>query len=199
MAVSAPFCLSSDVAMYHPVLLQDSLSDFEDDLSTPSKTEVDAFIVSISNAILMRLAQGGWYVPLQDLDGETWPDHQTEMLKLMTIVGVGFFISGPNISNPGGRGERKSPFQQQYETMLNDLYNPMTKVAGNFRAKYRMGTPAMYGVIDRGTPATSRQLEANNVPEPGTWMMNNDYAFYLESKRRELHKLYDTHILTGVK
>lgn len=150
-APAAPFCTTAEVARLHRQVLK-SLSDFADppNATIPSKTEVTDYIILISNQILMRFRAAGYIIPFVELSGETWPDDQTEYLRLLCVMGSSGIIAGPAVSNPGVRGGRiNNVFKQEYLEGLDEIFSRETRIAIPWRAQYYSMTPAEKAV---GTP-----------------------------------------------
>lgn len=159
MAVpSSPFAQSSNVAPYVGIRLNDR-GDFEDGITVPGRTSVDQFIADVSGQILARFRLAGYTTPLVT-DGATWPDNQTDFLRMLTVMGVCFILNSPYVENPGRRTGDGNAFDKLYSNGLDEIYDKGARVAGPFfGCSYRNMTPAERSVATPAIPTTSWLLE----------------------------------------
>jgi len=139
MAVpTSPYCASNDVAILLQQLLKYA-SDFSAS-TQPTKVVVEKLITWKSAEIDMAFASIGFYVPYEEISGESWPSLQTNMLELMCSFGAAGMVAGP-VLKPApamGRDSGKSPnaYTAAYDAFIASI---PTNAAG-FRMKYRPGT-----------------------------------------------------------
>ncbi len=111
-------------------------------LTKPDGETVEYFIKMVASAVDMRLMQAGYIIPLEALDGETWPESQTYFLDYLVGLGAAGLIGNTLRPAPAmGPGSENSPgnvFYQQYNTWVEMI---ATGKMG-LRAKYRISTPA---------------------------------------------------------
>lgn len=161
---SAPFCLSSNVAPYMS-LRMNNRGDFEDGVTNMSKTTVDGFIDDVSAQILGRFRLAGYTVPLTDLTGITWPSTQTDFLRALCVMGACSVLSSLFVANPGRRSADGNPFEKLYNSGLEDIFRTAfsIRIAGPFYgAQYKSMSPAEKAVGVPAVPTTSHLLTMND-------------------------------------
>lgn len=145
MAVTSPYATSNLVALLQKNLLMGA-TDFTPASQVP-KEYIDQFLIWASAAIDMQLGQAGYLIPLQDLDGETWPVHQTAWLQLVACLGA-ITLVAPTLKpapaiGPGRVGSSESIAKTAYQMELDRIYNIQTnRTQIRLRAKFYRGTPA---------------------------------------------------------
>ena len=156
MAVpTAPFCLSSNVAPYFFIRLK-GRGDFEDGVTSISKTSVDAFISNVSAQILARFRRAGYVTPLVALSGVDWPDDQTNFLTVLCVTGALSILSSPLITDPSSGGD--NPFKEPYDAGLDEIFDIKSKNGGAgpfYGCQYRSMTKAERAVGVPAVPTTS--------------------------------------------
>ena len=169
--------------------------------STVTKTQVDQFISWISSQIDLQFSMAGYTLPLAELSGETWPTSQTTWLQITATLGAVAMAGGyaqkplPAIA-PGRGGGSGNTFQDLYQAELNKIYNPQTKQTYlNFRAQYRVGTPAQIALTDpRGPTSDFMEGRLDPVRYYDNWCIADsilNVQAYLESLGIAWDYMYD--------
>lgn len=141
MAVpSAPYCDSVSVAILVSQLLKGN-TDFSTE-TQPTKRVVNTFITWICAEIDMAFAQLGFYVPYQEISGETWPDSQTNILRMMSSFGVAGTIVGPASKPAPAMGRDGGGSENAYTTTYKNFLSAISTNAAGFRMNYRVGSKA---------------------------------------------------------
>jgi hypothetical protein len=110
--------------------------------SKPNDSVVFFYLNMTASAVDMALNQAGYYLPLEPIEGETWPVSQSYFMDYLTGLGTVGLIGNTLRPAPSmGPGSDNSPgniFYQQYITWISRISS------GNMglRAKYRIGSPA---------------------------------------------------------
>lgn len=165
----SPFTTSAAVAYFAKAMLKGN-TDFDDVDTNPKKAVVDTFISMVSAQMEMQFSSAGYYIPLAEIAGETWPTAQTTYLNLVATLGSVAIVGGysqrplPAVG-PGTSGSSGNVFQDLYNAELQKIYDPATRRTSlNFRANYRIGTPAQITLTDPKGP-TSDFLEGRYDPQ----------------------------------
>lgn len=174
-----PYCTSEDVAAF--LLNLAPSGDFSTN-TTPTKAAVESLIGMYSGWIEARFASIGYFVPWVELDGESWPDFQGAILKLMNALGAAGAISGPVLKPApaigGKRGQADNVLTADFKQFLEQV-----SVDGHgIRAKYRVGSKAERFVHDPIGPLTDYLLgyfDATN------WQTTFEYTAMVESVRND--------------
>ena len=192
MAVSAPYADSEMVALLQKNLVLGA-TDFTAKSPLP-KNNLDNILIWVSSAVDMQLNQAGYLIPLQDLDGETWPTHQTAYLQLVTILGAIAMISPAMkpapAQGPGRAGSSENTFQTLFNTELTRIYNMQTnRTMLRIRAKFYLGTPAEKAITEPASPKSdySRNSLASGNLDPYKRMYFWDYTM-LQNRMVEIFK-----------
>ncbi len=88
----APYCSTSAVYYMVGKKVGSGQADFKPS-GTPSKDTVEEWVENASSRIDGALHSAGYYVPLQAMEDETWPDWQTKFMAYFCAVGVASMIS----------------------------------------------------------------------------------------------------------
>lgn len=146
-----PYAVSSQVALLLPPLMNNN-QDFDDINTVPRKTAVDQYLTWVSNQIDMQFSQAGFVVPFQALEGEQWPEHQTQYLELVCALGAAAMTGGhvlkpaPAIST--GRGNSSGNiYQDMFNSELRKIYDGKQSYI-RFRSRFYAGTPAEYSITE---------------------------------------------------
>lgn len=145
VAPTTPWCTSADVAAFNAAFMGGK-TDF--DTNGPVKlASVDSMRTLISNHVSMQFQSAGYKIPFQELSGETWLDHQTSYLNLVTVLGISAKLFSslmnayPSAVRSGGR--LGNILDEQYSLELRKIYNHQTNLSQiRFRAAYWPSTPA---------------------------------------------------------
>lgn len=128
--------------------------------TNPTLAAVTQFISWISSQIELQFSMAGYILPLAEIADETWPTSQTTYLQLIATLGTVAMAGGfaqkplPAIA-PGRSGSSGNVFQDLYNAELAKIYNPQTNATYlNFRATYRVGSPAQIACSDPRGPMT---------------------------------------------
>lgn len=154
---TAPFCESTDVAIFFPELkgAADFKSKDDPHPTTPTKENVDSCISFVSTHLVIAFRQAGYVVPLAAMSGETWPDDQTTYLKFVTAVGATSLAGGYALSGTPKRKKDQDVFQALYAEELQRIYDTRLKVSSlRFRAAHYRGTPAEMALSEPYAPVT---------------------------------------------
>lgn len=155
-APSAPYCESADVAVLTPQLV-DAATDFSTS-TTPTRVVVSRFIRWVSSQIDMKFASLGFYVPYEEISGETWPDAQTYLLELMTGFGVAGMIVGPVIKPAPAMGRDSGKSDNAFTLAFKSFLESIPVDAAGFRMNYRVGSKAEQICRTRRGPITDYLL-----------------------------------------
>lgn len=181
MVPAAPYTTSEMVALFQRNLIYGQ-QDFTPFTVIPAAT-VDKFIVWVSGAINQKFSEAGYVLPFSPLSGETWPDHQTAWLEMVTCVGVSSFMSPSLLPAPGvGPGSSASSgnvFKTMYDEHLKQIYDG-TRTHLRFRAAYYNDSPAERVLLQPRGP-TSNFL-AGQV-DPTSVMLMTDYTDLIDRVR----------------
>lgn len=161
----APYCSSSTVYYMVEKQVGAGQGDFLAD-SIPSKRTVDQWIESIASRINGALQSAGYYVPLQAMTGEAWPDWQTKLMEYFNAVGVASMVSddptSPTFVNLQS-GVRKgiSRYRADWNNLIDGLeINVAQKrihATSLVRANARPGTNADY-LLSYSSPPTTTEM-----------------------------------------
>ena len=158
-APTSPYgCESSHVAAFATIILRKQ-TDFHAD--TPStKTAVDAMIGMIASQVDMALQSAGYIMPIAEIEGETWPDHQTSWLRMIIAMGTAAFAVGhvlkpaPALS-PSRPGSTGNLFQDLFNFEIKKIWNPATQEASSrLRAQTYPMSPAQLAITNPVAPMT---------------------------------------------
>ena len=152
-APTAPYCTSAQVA---PLLhqLTRGAEDFSSE-STPVKAAVETLIGMYAGWINMAFAQIGFYIPFQAYGGETWPEHQTDMLALINAFGTAGALQGPVLKPaPAAGGGRSTRQDNQYTALYEEFLRDIKTSGLGFRAGHRPGTKAETFILETRGPTT---------------------------------------------
>lgn len=111
-------------------------------VSKPTDNVVNYYINWVASAVDMSLNQAGYYLPLEPIEGETWPTSQSYFLDYLVALGSTGLIGNTLRPAPSmGPGTESSPgniFYQQYNTWTARLSSGTM----GLRAKFRPGSVA---------------------------------------------------------
>lgn len=199
-APSSPYCDSTDVAMLLRAQL-DGDSDFSS-YTVPTKVVVDNLIQKYSGWVDMTFAQVGFYVPWQELSGESWPTHQTYMLNMIASFGVAGAVVGPVIKPAPAMGRAKGTSDNEMTQIFKDFLGQIKENGFGFRADHRVGSPAenfvrvplgpvtdyLLGYVDRTRMQTTGEFTAviENTRIQYQVAQNTSVTDHMANRRREL-------------
>lgn len=178
----SPFTTSDMVALFQRNLI-DGQTDFSPLTVLPDST-IDKFILLVSGSVSMKFLAAGYVLPFQVLDGETWPDHQTQFLELITCLGVCSLISpalkpAPGLG-PGRTGSAGNIFKELYDEQLKLIYDGI-RTTLRFRAKYYRDTAAERSLLDPRGPTSDFLI---GQVDPNRQAFFTDYIGVLERVRQ---------------
>lgn len=153
----APFCESTDVAIFFPELKGAADFTSKDDPfpTTPTKETVDSCISFASAHIAIAFRQAGYVLPFAALSDETWPDDQTTYLKFLCAIGAASLAGGYALSATPKRKKEQDAFQAMYAEEMARVYDARTKTTSlRFRAEHYRGTPAELAVSEPFAPVS---------------------------------------------
>lgn len=139
-APTSPYCDSADVAELLPQLIRNA-ADFSAG-TNPAKTVVEKFIRWKSSEIDQAFAAVGFYVPFQEISGETWPEHQTYALELVTAMGAAGLIAGPVVKPAPAMGRQSGTSDNEYTASFKRFLEMVAQNGAGFRAYHRTGSLA---------------------------------------------------------
>jgi len=172
-----PYCTSEQVAFLLPNLLN-SKTDF-DGVTTPKKTQVDQYINWISTQVELQFQQAGYVLPFTELDDESWPDHQTNYLELITSLGSAAMAGGHALKpapalTPGRGSSSGNIFQDMYDLELKKIWESYEKASFiRFRCKTYSGTPAEKSIKNPVGPSLDYMVGKMN---PEQFMLFDSYT-----------------------
>lgn len=137
---TSPYCTSADVAALVPQLIHAGI-DFST-ATQPVKVVVDRFITWIAGQINQAFSSVGYYVPFQEISGETWQDSQTAMLELMNSFGAAGLITGPVVKPAPAMGRDSGRSDNFYTAAYKEFLDSIKLNGAGFRANYRAATKA---------------------------------------------------------
>jgi hypothetical protein len=123
-------------------------------LTIPTKVEVDWFIDQIASEIEMAFSEAGYVVPFTVWSTESWPAHQTSLLKFLNVLGVAAIVCDamrPAPSMPSGREYDQA---NVYSKRFDDLLDKARAGRLRFRADTYIGTPAHKSLQEARAPMT---------------------------------------------
>jgi len=136
----SPYCDTVDIAVLVLQLIQGNI-DFSTE-TQPTKVVVNKFITWIAAEIDMSFARLGFYVPYQEISGETWPDAQTNILRMMNSFGVAGMIVGPVIKPAPAMGRDSGKSENAFTATYRNFLESIPTDAAGFRMNYRVGSKA---------------------------------------------------------
>lgn len=139
-APAAPYCETDSVAHLLPQLVR-SQNDFSES-TQPVKAVVTKFINWIAAEIDMTFAVVGFYVPYQEISGETWPTLQTNMLELMNAFGAAGMIVGPVVKPAPSMGRDSGTTDNAFTASYKAFLDSIRETGAGFRMNYRVGSRA---------------------------------------------------------
>ena len=149
-----PYSTSAQVGLLIGNLLGKNNTDFNDNNTTPKKSAVDQYLIWISNQVDIQFQQAGYKIPFQIISGESWPEHQTYYLELLTAMGAAA-LAGGHVLKPApainsGRGfSTGNLYQDLFNIELRKIWNAVDKTSWiRFRAQTYSGTPAEYSITE---------------------------------------------------
>lgn len=136
-----------------PHLIRDA-SDFSPG-TKPAKVVVEKFIRWKSSEIDQAFAAIGYYVPFQEISStETWPEHQTYALELMTAFGAAGLIVGP-VSKPApAMGRQSGTSDNEFTASFKRFLEMVASNGAGFRAYHRTGSLAEKFCAEPSGPMT---------------------------------------------
>lgn len=175
-----PYATSAQVAMLLPNLMNGAV-DFSDstgnDATAVRKASVDQYLVWISNELDLQFQQAGYVLPFQELSDESWPEHQTHYLELVTALGAAA-LTGGHVLKPApalstGRGNSSGNiYQDMYNTELRKIWDTVHSYV-RFRARAYAGTPAQISITEPQGPYLDYQAAMMN---PEDFLLFWDYT-----------------------
>lgn len=189
-----PYATSSQVALLLPQLMN-GLSDFDDSTTTIRKTSVDQYLVWISNELDLQFQQAGYVVPFLELDSETWPEHQSHYLELVTALGAAALTGGhvlkpaPALS-PGRGNSSGNIYQDMYNLELRKIWEPFQQRTDiRFRCKAYAGSKAEWS-ISEPTGMSVDYMVGKRLPED--YMLFEDYTILRHNITNYISQAYGT-------
>ena len=147
-APTAPYATKEDVALFTKNILRGATNYSSSSVLTD--TTIDQYLVWVSAAIDIKLAEAGYVVPLQAVTNETWPTHQTLYLTLLATLGATSLIQPALTPAPTMEpGQTLKPLKGYYETELEKI------ATSRFRADYYLGTKAETMLVEPATPISN--------------------------------------------
>lgn len=171
-----PYATSSQVAMLLPNLLGNN-TDFNDSSTSPKKTSVDQYLIWVSNQVDLQFQQAGYIVPFVVLTDETWPEHQTYYLQLITAMGAAALAGGhvlkpaPALS-PGRGNSSGNIYQDMFNIELRKIWDG-TNSNIRFRTTAYSGTPAEKSIREPIGPSLDYIAGKMN---PEDFLLFDDYT-----------------------
>jgi hypothetical protein len=177
-APTSPYCEPADVAAIVPQLIHMS-SDFSTE-TNPTRMTVLKFIKWKSSQIDMAFASLGFYVPYEEISGESWPDAQTYMLELMTSFGVAGMIVGPVVKPAPAMGRESGRSENAFTAAYNSFLESIPVNAAGFRMNYRPATKAEKICRTARGPITDHLL---GYIDPTRFQTVDEYTVMIEGLR----------------
>lgn len=174
------------VALFQRNLI-DGATDFSPLTVLPDST-IDRFILMVSNTLNMKFSSAGYVLPFQVLTGETWPEHQTAWLEMVTCFGVCALISpalkpAPGLG-PGRTGSAGNIFNDLFLEHTKQVYDGL-KTHLRFRAAYYRDTAAERVLLEPRGP-TSDFLAGQVNPHLNLFL--TDFTDLMERVRQTYSK-----------
>lgn len=179
-ALTSPYCTSADVALLVPNLVKGA-TDFST-ATTPTKTAVDSLITKWVVRVEQPFAAVGYYIPFQEVSGESWPDWQTGMLALLNAVAVAGVISGPVLKPAPAIGDRRGYTDNPFTAEFKELIERVEVDGLGFRALTRTGSQAEQFVNSPIGPMTDYLM---GYIDKTHWMMTDEYTATIEDVRED--------------
>lgn len=148
-----------------------------DEATTVRKSAVDQYLVWISNELDLQFQQAGYVVPFVQLSDESWPEHQTHYLELVTALGAAALTGGhvlkpaPALS-PSRGNSTGNIYQDMYNTELRKIWDGVNSYI-RFRCKAYAGTPAQISITEPQGPYLDYMAAQMN---PEDFLMFWDYT-----------------------
>jgi hypothetical protein len=139
-APTAPYCGTDDVAALVPQIVR-SASDFSAE-TTPTKAAVTKLLTWCSAEIDHTFASVGFYVPYEEISGESWNTAQTYMLELMNAIGTAGMIVGPVIKPAPAMGSQRGSTDNNLLASYKNFLQSIKQDGAGFRMRYRSGSKA---------------------------------------------------------
>lgn len=186
--ITKPYANSMQVGVLVPNLLKGG-DDFDYVETFPKKGQVETVLHWISNQIDNQFAQAGYIMPFQVIDEESWPDHQTFYLEMITALGTAAYV-GQWILNPapalntGRNVNTGNVYQNMFNEELKKIYNPAnpfgTRSIIRFRAKTYSGTEAEYSVREPVGPSLDYMVGKMNPEDALSFLYYTDLKHNLQ-------------------
>ena len=177
-----PYAVSAQVALLLPNLMN-SKTDFDDN-TTIKKSAVDQYLTWISNEIDLQFQQAGYVVPFQELDGESWPEHQNYYLELLASLGAAA-LTGGHVLKPApaltpGRGNSSGNiYQDMYNLELRKIWDAFAQRTDiRFRCKAYAGSKAEWSISEPTGPYVDYMVGRMN---PEDFLLFEDYTILRNS------------------
>ena len=178
-APTAPYCGTDDVAALVPQLVRGA-SDFSAS-TQPTKVAVTKYVTWLSSQVDQAFAALGFYVPYQEISGESWPDNQTYMLELMIASGAAGLCVGPVAKPAPAMGRDSGRTDNALTVTYNNFLASIPKTAAGFRMNYRPGTDAEKITRTRRGPITDHLL---GYIDPSRFQTVEEYTAMIAQVRK---------------
>lgn len=175
----APYCNTQDVASLLPQIVL-SAPDFSPE-SQPTKAAVTRFVIWISAQIDQAFAALGFYVPYEEISGESWPDNQTYMLELMASFGTSGMIVGPVVKPAPSMGRDAGKSENIFTAAYNAFLASIAENAAGFRMNYRPGTKSEQITRTPRGPVTDHLI---GCIDPTRFQTVDEYTTTIAAMRR---------------
>lgn len=183
MAPTAPFSTNTQVSYLLIGLRPGGQAIVFSETSTPPGTVVDGLRTMKSAALLVAFAEAGYYAPLQDISGETWPAHQTNYLAAIEAIGVAGDI-GATLRPAPATGMRRGSAGNVYQQIFQDTITRIRLGSTRFRAAFYAGTRAERALNQPRAPMTEF---GEGYYDPARYSMMNELIDILETRRGDLN------------
>lgn len=166
-APTAPFSTTAQIAyLLLNMFPGQSAPDFTAS-TRPTLAMVQSVRSLISAELQATLASVGYKIPLEELSGETWPEHQTNMLALLEASGTAGLLASSLSPAPAmvqGRGRGGvNVFTAAYKQALDQI-----RATGmGLRAGYYTGSRAQQWLTEPRGPMTDYTIEAEDPSKFG--------------------------------
>jgi hypothetical protein len=153
---TSPYCTSLNVAYALRQIVAPGAppADFSS-ATLPTKEEVDFWIDQKAVSIDMALMEAGYVLPLAVYSTESWPEHQTGLLRLLNVLGAASVVlealkPAPAMPQHGPQAQ-STVYADEFDEALDRIREGRIR----FRASCYAGTPASKSLTLRRAPMTS--------------------------------------------
>jgi hypothetical protein len=179
MAATAPYCATYDVAALVTNLAPSG--DFSE-ITAPTSSAINRLISQYSAWVDSRFAARGYVLPWEVVSGETWPEYQSTLLRLIVAIGVAGAISGPVLKPAPAQGRTQGKADNVYTEEYHAFLREIDINGLGFRANYRIGTPAEEFVNSPSGPLTDHLL---GLLDPTRWQTVGEYTDMIQGVRQD--------------